>query len=126
MKVAIVGAGKLALTITEALMGGDNSVTLIDKNADLLQKIGSKLDVLTITANAKQIDISKELNIKSYDYLVAVTDTDEKNIVIGALMVILGISMVPSLLISVFDRETHATIGFLTTILLMVIIGLLV
>ena len=36
MKVAIVGAGKLGLTITEALLSGGNEVTLVDKNADLM------------------------------------------------------------------------------------------
>ena len=46
--------------------------------------------------------------------------------VLGAIMVILGISMVPSLLISVFNQETQAIIGFLTAIIPMVIIGLFV
>ena len=110
MKVAIVGAGKLGITITEALMGGDNSVTLIDKNADLLQKVGSQLDLLTITANAKQIDILKELNIKSYDYLVAVTDTDEKNIVIGAFAKKLGC---PKVIARIRDPEHVNQIDFI-------------
>ena len=32
MKVAIVGAGKLGCAITEALLGGGNEITLIDKD----------------------------------------------------------------------------------------------
>ncbi len=82
MKVAVVGAGKLGMTITEALLGGDNEVTLIDKDEALIQKVASRLDILTVTANAKRIDIMKELRIWDYDLLVSVVDEDEKNIVI--------------------------------------------
>ncbi|MFA7461775.1 MAG: NAD-binding protein, partial [Anaerovoracaceae bacterium] len=61
MKVAVVGAGKLGMTITEALLGGENEVTLIDKDEALVQKVASRLDILTVTANAKRIDIMKEI-----------------------------------------------------------------
>ncbi|HPF18319.1 MAG: Trk system potassium transporter TrkA [Bacillota bacterium] len=82
MKVAVVGAGKLGMTITEALLGGENEVTLIDKDEALVQKVASRLDILTVTANAKRIDIMKEIRIWEYDLLVSVVDEDEKNIVI--------------------------------------------
>lgn len=82
MKVAVVGAGKLGMTITEALLGGDNEVTLIDKDEALIQKVASRLDILTVTANAKRIDVMKEIRIWEYDLLVSVVDEDEKNIVI--------------------------------------------
>ncbi|MGI6727611.1 MAG: Trk system potassium transporter TrkA [Anaerovoracaceae bacterium] len=82
MKVAIVGAGKLGLTITEALLSGGNEVTLIDKNGELMQRISGQLDLLTVTGNGKSIRLLKELKINTYDFLVAVTNDDEKNIVI--------------------------------------------
>jgi trk system potassium uptake protein TrkA len=110
MKVAIVGAGKLGLKITEALLGGDNAVTLIDKNADLMQKIGSQMDLLTVTSNAKQIEILQELDIKSYDYLVAVTDTDEKNIVICSFAKKLGC---PKVIARIRDPEHMNQINFI-------------
>lgn len=82
MKVAVVGAGKLGMTITEALLGGGNEVTLIDKDENLMQKTSSRLDIFTVTANAKRIDLMKELKIWNYDLLISTTDDDEKNIVI--------------------------------------------
>ncbi|MDO4552184.1 MAG: Trk system potassium transporter TrkA [Bacillota bacterium] len=90
MKVAIAGAGKLGLALTEALLGGGNAVTLIDKNQELLQKISGELDLLTVAANAKEISVLKEMKIQNYDYLVATTDRDEKNLVICALAKALG------------------------------------
>ena len=61
MKVAIVGAGKLGLAITEALLGGGNEITLIDKDEGLIQKVSGRYDILTVTANAKRVDVMKEL-----------------------------------------------------------------
>jgi trk system potassium uptake protein TrkA len=94
MKIAIVGAGKLGITVTEALLSGGNEVTLIDKNSDLLQKVGSRLDLLTVTGNGKNTKLLKEIKINTYDYLVAATDDDEKNIVICAFAKKLGCSHV--------------------------------
>jgi len=55
MKVVIVGAGKLGLKVANTLLGGDHDVTIIDTNEDILQKISSQMDVMTINANAKEI-----------------------------------------------------------------------
>ena len=82
MKVAIVGAGKLGLAITEALLGGGNEITLIDKDESLIQKVSGRYDILTVAANAKRVDIMKELKIWTYDLLIAATDQDDRNIVI--------------------------------------------
>ena len=54
MKVVIVGAGKLGLKVANTLLGGDHDVTIIDTNEDILQKISSQMDVMTINANAKE------------------------------------------------------------------------
>ena len=84
MKVAIVGAGKLGMKVAEALLGGNHSVTIIDINEEWLQKINSLLDVMTVNANGKETKILKNINISSYDFLIAVTGSDETNIVIAS------------------------------------------
>ena len=94
MKIAIVGAGKLGIRIIEALLGGDHSVTVIDKDEALLQKLNSQLDILTVLGNGKQISLLNNINISSYDYLIAATNSDEKNIVICAFAKQLGCSKV--------------------------------
>ena len=73
MKVAIVGAGKLGMAVTNTLLGGDHAVTIIDTDESLLQKVSSHIDVLTVTKN---------IGISSYDFLIATTDNDETNLVI--------------------------------------------
>ncbi len=94
MKVAIAGAGKLGLNITEALMGSGYEVMLIDKDPVLLQKVSNQFDLLTITGNAKDVDLLKKVNINTYDYLVAVTDNDEKNMAICSFAKKLGCAQV--------------------------------
>lgn len=84
MKIAIIGAGKLGTKVAEALLGGDHSVTIVDKNEDAITKLSSHMDIMTVTANAKQVTVLENLGIDSYDYLLAATDKDEKNIFIAS------------------------------------------
>ena len=90
MKVVIVGAGKLGLKVANTLLGGDHDVTIIDTNEDILQKISSQMDVMTINANAKEIKVLKRINIASYDFMITTTGDDEENIVISAFAKSLG------------------------------------
>lgn len=110
MKVVIVGAGKLGMKVANALLGGDHSVTIIDTDEDLLQKISSHIDVMTINANAKETKILKELNISSYDFLIATTGNDEANLVIASFAKRLGCSKVVA---RVRDPEHMQQINFI-------------
>ncbi len=110
MKVAIIGAGKLGRKITEALLGGDNSITLVDQNEALLQKISTQLDLLTVPANAMEIDFLKSLELGTYDHLVAAVDSDEKNILICAFAKTLGC---PSVIARIRDPEHVNQIDFI-------------
>lgn len=94
MKIAIAGAGKLGLKIAEALLVGDHSVTIIDKDEEVLQKLTSHMDILTVNANAKQISVLEDIKIGTFDYFLAATDRDEKNIVIASFAKKLGCSKV--------------------------------
>ena len=94
MKVAIVGAGKLGMKVADALLGGDHAVTIIDTDDNLLQKVSSHIDIMTVTANAKEIKALKSIGISSYDYLITTTDNDETNLVIAAFAKKLGCSKV--------------------------------
>lgn len=90
MKVAIVGAGKLGYRVAAALLGGDYAITIIDKNETVLNKLSLQLDVLTINADARDISVLKGADISTFNYLLAVTDDDETNILIAAFAKKLG------------------------------------
>ena len=90
MRVAIVGAGKLGVNIAKALLDGDNAVTVIDTDEHKLQKVSAQIDVMTITANAKEISSLKDMGVSSYDFLITTTMSDETNIVIASFAKKLG------------------------------------
>lgn len=110
MKVAIVGAGKLGMKVANALLGGDHAVTIIDTDENLLQRVSSHIDVLTVTANAKEIKALKSINISSYDFLITATGNDETNLVIAAFAKKLGCGRV---IVRVRDPEHMQQIQFI-------------
>ena len=102
MKIAIAGAGKLGLRITDILKGGNHSIMLIDKDEELIKRLSATLDVATVVGNAKEAGLLAEIGIKNFDYFITATDRDEKNIVIGATAKKLG---VPKVIARIRDPE---------------------
>ncbi|MCL1895070.1 MAG: Trk system potassium transporter TrkA [Clostridiales bacterium] len=102
MKIAIAGAGKLGLRIIEVLKGGGHAITLIDKDEGLIRRLSATLDVATVTGNAKEVSLLNDIGIQEFDYFIATTDRDEKNLVIGATAKSLG---VPRVIVRIRDPE---------------------
>ncbi|MCQ2550763.1 MAG: Trk system potassium transporter TrkA [Clostridia bacterium] len=90
MKVAIVGAGKLGVSVAEALIIGDCDLTIIDTNEQVLDRISQKMDIMAINGNGAQIEVLKDANIGSYDFLLTSTNSDEANIIIASFAKHLG------------------------------------
>ncbi|TJX15421.1 Trk system potassium transporter TrkA [Tissierella creatinini] len=90
MKVIIVGAGKLGQKLAESFVHENIDVTVIDISSKVIDKINEHMDVLTVVANGTDIKMLKELDIQSFNLLVASTDSDETNTVICALAKKLG------------------------------------
>jgi trk system potassium uptake protein TrkA len=81
MKTIIIGAGKVGYTLAENLSQTDHDVTIIDKNPSVLSKAEENLDVLCLRGNGVSTNILMEAGIKSADLLIAVTNSDEVNMV---------------------------------------------
>lgn len=90
MNVVIVGAGKLGTCVAEALMGGDYSITVIDKNQDVLKRLSQQLDIMTVTDDARKLSVLKNIGIESFEFLLSATDSDETNIVVASFAKKLG------------------------------------
>lgn len=94
MKIAVVGAGKLGMKVTNALVGGNHAITIIDKNENIINRISQQYDVMTVVGNAKRISLLKKCAIDTFDFLIACTESDEKNIIIAAFAKKMGCSKV--------------------------------
>lgn len=81
MRVVIVGAGKLGYSIAELLSQEEYDIVVIDKEEKQLSNIKENLDVLTIAANGSSPITMDEPDVQGADMLIAVTGSDEVNMV---------------------------------------------
>ncbi|MDE5583186.1 MAG: Trk system potassium transporter TrkA [Ruminococcus sp.] len=79
MDIIIVGCGKVGLTLAEVL-SEEHNVTVIDQNETLIESAVNDFDIMGITGNCLQTSILEEANVDRTDIFIAVTDSDEVNI----------------------------------------------
>ena len=80
MNVIIVGSGKVGEALAYQLNKEGNDVTIIDENADKVREIANKLDIMGVIGNGASREIQKDAGIENTDLLIAVTGTDEINL----------------------------------------------
>jgi trk system potassium uptake protein TrkA len=81
MKVIILGAGQVGYNIAKYLAVEENDVTIVDESAELLRKIGDTLDVQPVVGFASHPDVLQQAGAAEADLIIAVTGSDEVNIV---------------------------------------------
>jgi trk system potassium uptake protein TrkA len=82
MKVLILGAGQVGRTAAYHLAREpDNQVTVVDSNEAVLRDVQSRLDVRTVAGNAAYPAVLEAAGIADTDMLVALTSSDEVNMV---------------------------------------------
>ena len=82
MKAIIIGAGKLGTKLAESMLHSDIEVTLVDDSVGVIDRLNDHLDLLTVHGNGLDIGMLQEIDIRSYDLLIATTDSDESNALI--------------------------------------------
>jgi trk system potassium uptake protein TrkA len=81
LKVVIVGAGEVGFHIAGQLALENKDVLVIDKNAAALRRVSDSLDVQVFQGSGSSPDILNEAGLRKADILLAVTDSDEANLV---------------------------------------------
>lgn len=81
MKILILGAGQVGSTVAENLVGEANDITVIDSDGEKLRQLQDRLDLRTLTGNAAHPSILEQGGIADADMLLAVTQSDEVNLV---------------------------------------------
>ena len=81
MRIVIVGAGKLGYSIAELLSQEEYDIVVIAKEEKQLGNIKENLDVLTIAANGSSPITMDNPDVQGADMLIAVTGSDEVNMV---------------------------------------------
>ena len=81
MRIVILGAGQVGSTVAENLVSEANDITVVDIEPLRLQKLQDRLDLRTVTGNAAHPAVLEQAGARDADLLLAVTQSDETNLV---------------------------------------------
>ena len=80
MNIIIVGCGRVGQTLAAELNEEGNNITVIDLDAEMVRAVTSRYDIMGIVGNGATISALKDAGIGNADLLIAVTGTDELNL----------------------------------------------
>ena len=81
MKIIILGAGQVGGTLAEHLASEANDITVVDTDGERLRALGDRLDIRTIQGRGSFPTVLRQAGADDADMLVAVTNSDETNMV---------------------------------------------
>ncbi|MSP89000.1 MAG: Trk system potassium transporter TrkA [Alphaproteobacteria bacterium] len=81
MKVIVCGAGQVGYSIARYLATEQNDVTVIDQSAELIHKISDSIEARAIVGHASHPSVLEQAGAADADVIIAVTYTDEVNMV---------------------------------------------
>ncbi|MCU0804242.1 MAG: NAD-binding protein, partial [Burkholderiales bacterium] len=89
MKIVILGAGQVGSTVAETLVSEANDITVVDLDGDRLRTLQDRFDLRTVTGSAAQPTVLEQAGIEDADLVIAVTQSDETNLVACRLAAVL-------------------------------------
>ena len=81
MNIIVVGDGNVGYAIAEALSKEDCNVVLIERNKETFKKASAELDIITIKGSGYSASSLLSAGVRDADMLIAVTASDEMNMV---------------------------------------------
>ncbi len=79
MRIVIIGAGKIGITLTEYLSGEGHNLTVIDIDKDVIENLNDKYDVMGFYGNGVNYTTLKDAGVNHSDLVIATTSSDEIN-----------------------------------------------
>lgn len=80
MNIIIVGCGKVGQALAEQLNEEDNNVTVIDADRKIVDSVANRFDVMGVAGNGATHAVQQEAGITHADLMIAVTGSDELNL----------------------------------------------
>lgn len=91
MKIIIAGAGDVGTHLAKLLSEEGHDIVVIDPDPDRLRNSEAHTDLLVIEGSSTSVNVLREANVKNADLLIAVTDSQEVNILTAILAKNLGL-----------------------------------
>ncbi len=79
MNILVVGCGKIGATVVASLVAEGHNVVAIDQNPALLNELGNVYDIMSVCGNGADSDVLEEAGVAKADLFVAVTGSDNTN-----------------------------------------------
>jgi trk system potassium uptake protein TrkA len=79
-RIIVVGAGKVGKTITRRLTDEGHNLVVIDRSESKLEELSNQCDCMLLTGSGASHQTLEEAGITDSDLLIAVTDSDELNL----------------------------------------------
>lgn len=83
MRIIIIGCGKVGLSLAEQLNEEHHDLVIIDSSPETLQEVPENIDAIKIVGNGSSIQTLLEAGVDEADILIAVTESDELNLLCG-------------------------------------------
>ena len=80
MKIIIVGCGRVGYSLAGKLNADDNDVVVVDVSAEKVAETTAQFDVMGVVGNGATFSVLQEAGIADADLLIAVTNSDELNL----------------------------------------------
>ena len=80
LKIIIVGCGKVGSTLVEQLVLEGHDITVIDNNITKIEELTNLYDIMGVEGNGASYSVQMEAGIENTDLLIAVTGSDELNL----------------------------------------------
>lgn len=80
MKIIILGAGQVGVSVAESLVSEANDITVIDQDGERLANLQERLDLRVVTGNAASPSVLDRAGAADADLLIAVTQSDQTNL----------------------------------------------
>ena len=80
MQIIIIGCGKVGLTLADQLHEEESDITLVDVSSTVINSLQDDIDAMGIVGNGASINTLMEAGIENADILIAVTGSDEMNL----------------------------------------------
>lgn len=92
MNIIIIGGGTVGTIVAEYFSKEGNSVTVIDDNPARLRLLQDRMDITTIEGKGADHSVLENAGLKNTDFLLALTDSDETNIIACTMAKVSGVA----------------------------------
>lgn len=79
MDIVVAGCGKIGNVLIESLLGEGHNITAVDRSPEILEKTVTSFDVRGVCGSCAAYETLSEAEVEKSDIFIAVTDSDELN-----------------------------------------------